>query len=276
MIYFPPLRRLLLPALIFLAIVVFYRSSLGVPSTLPSFVLHPPPPLSQGVRIPINDIHPQLSPVVNATENYLTALSRFDFGLYESSNQTNLTQTIPRPIDQPALNILWQCPIQANRYTNHIRISAIIRNITQIPPEPLKPEKRGFWNPTIISLPYWAENQYLVVSRILTEGNHQENVMCEANICYVGSGDNAKPGEKPCTADDLKLLGPAGGMRCASTPIALNVPPTPAEQCYGKFSTYVDVAGFHDPRVFWSGKGEPLMMVNTQYVDRVMSKYRYN
>lgn len=90
--------------------------------------------------------------------------------------------------------------------------------------------------------------------------------MCEANVCYVGSGEDAKPGEKPCTEDDLKLLGPAGGMRCASTPIALNVPPTPAEQCYGKYGTYVDVPGFHDPRVFWSGKGEPLMMVNTQYV----------
>lgn len=97
-----------------------------------------------------------------------------------------------------------------------------------------------------------------------------------SNVCYVGSGEDAKPGEKPCTEDDLKLLGPAGGMRCASSPIVLNVPPTPAEQCYGKYGTYVDVAGFHDPRVFWSGKGEPLMMVNTQYVtmcDSVTKQY---
>ncbi|KAL8776788.1 MAG: hypothetical protein Q9194_002946 [Teloschistes cf. exilis] len=135
-----------------------------------------------------------------------------------------------------------------------------MRNITHIPPEPLKPEKRIFWNPTIISLPYWSENQYLLVSRIVTAGNHQENVICEANVCYVGSAEDAKPGEKPCTEDDLKLLGPAGGMRCASAPLALNVPPTPAEKCHGRYENFVDVPGFHDPRIFWSGKGEPLMM----------------
>ncbi|KAL8719148.1 MAG: hypothetical protein Q9225_003810 [Loekoesia sp. 1 TL-2023] len=264
MIYFPPLRRLLLPAIIFLALVVFYRSSRGVPSSLPSFILHPPPPPTEGIRVPVNDFQPDSFPPINATENHLIPSSTFYYGLYLDSNQSNLTWTTRKPIEQPALKVLWQCPVLANRYTNHIRIPAIVRNITQVPPEPLKPENRVFWNPTIISLPYWAENQYLVVSRILTEGNHQENVMCEANICYIGSGEDAKLGEKPCTEDDLKLLGPAGGMRCASSPIVLNVPPTPAEQCYGKYGTYVDVAGFHDPRVFWSGKGEPLMMVNTQ------------
>ncbi|KAL8773549.1 MAG: hypothetical protein Q9209_001654 [Squamulea sp. 1 TL-2023] len=259
MIYFPPLRRLLLPATIFLAVVVFYRSSFGIPSSLPSFVIHPPPPPPEGIRIPIDDLQSVPLPA-NATANYIPPASQFFYNLYKSTNHSNATKTYPKPIDNPALKVLWQCPVQANKYTNHVRISAIVRNITQIPPDPLKPEKRVFWNPTIISLPYWAENQYLVVSRIVTDGNHQENVVCEANICYVGSGKDAKAGEKPCTKDDLKLLGPAGGMRCASAPINLNVPPTPAEQCFGKFLTFVDVPGFHDPRIFWSGKGEPLMM----------------
>jgi len=53
-------------------------------------------------------------------------------------------------------------------------------------------------------------------------------------------------------------------MRCVTVPTTLSVPPTPAEKCEGKFGTYVDIPGFHDPRIFWSGKGEPLMMVNTQ------------
>ncbi|KAL8902818.1 MAG: hypothetical protein Q9207_004366 [Kuettlingeria erythrocarpa] len=264
MIYLPPLRRLLLPAILFLAIAVFYRSSFNA-SSLPSFILHSPPPPPEGIRISVSDVQPKLFPTVNVTESHLIPSSKFYYDLYESSKHSNTTWKPRKPIDQPSLNILWQCPVQANRFTNHIRIPVIVRNITQIPPQPLKPETRVFWNPTIISLPYWAENQYLVVSRIVTAGHHQENVMCEANVCYVGPGEDAKLGEKPCTEDDLKLLGPAGGMRCASTPIALNVPPTPAEQCYGKYGTYVDVPGFHDPRVFWSGKGEPLMMVNTQY-----------
>lgn len=263
MIYLPPLRRLLLPAIIFLAIAVFYRSSFNA-SSLPSFILHSPPAPPKGIRLSVSDVQTELFPTVNATESHLTPSSKFYYDLYESSKRSNTTWEPQKPIDQPSLKILWQCPVQANRFTNHIRISAIVRNITQIPPQPLNPETRVFWNPTIISLPYWAENQYLVVSRIVTAGHHQENVMCEANVCYVGPGEDAKLGEKPCTEDDLKLLGPAGGMRCASTPIALNVPPTPAEQCYGKYGTYVDVPGFHDPRVFWSGKGEPLMMVNTQ------------
>ncbi|KAL8810528.1 MAG: hypothetical protein Q9200_002516 [Gallowayella weberi] len=264
MIYFPPLRRLLLPATIFLAVVVFYRSSFGISSSFPSFVFHPPPPPLEGIRIAISDILPKTLPPANNTANHIPPESKYFYQIYQGSNEFNSTKTYSKPIDNPALHVLWQCPVQANRYTNHVRISAIVRNITQIPPEPLKPERRTFWNPTIISLPYWAGNQYLVVSRIVTDGNHQENVICEANICYVGSGEAAKAGEKPCTEDDLKLLGPAGGMRCASTPISLNVPPTPAEQCYGKFQSYVDVPGFHDPRIFWSGKGEPLMMVNTQ------------
>ncbi|KAI4274077.1 MAG: hypothetical protein L6R38_006182 [Xanthoria sp. 2 TBL-2021] len=263
MIYFPPLRRLLLPATIFLTAIVFYRSSFRVPSSLPSFVLHPPPPPAEGIRIPVADLQSVPLPT-NATENHLPLASQFFYQLYLGSNHSTSPKALSKPIDNPALQILWQCPLQANRYTNHIRISGIVRNITQIPPDPLKQEKRVFWNPTIISLPYWAENQYLVVSRIVTDGNHQENVICEANICYVGPEEGAKAGEKPCTEEDLKLLGPAGGLRCASAPISLNVPPTPAEQCHGKFLTFVDVPGFHDPRIFWSGKGEPLMMVNTQ------------
>lgn len=47
-------------------------------------------------------------------------------------------------------------------------------------------------------------------------------------------------------------------------PKQLEVPSTPAEKCEGKYYYYPDIPGFHDPRVFWSSKGEPLMMVNTQ------------
>ena len=158
------------------------------------------------------------------------------------------------------------CPVEANAITGHVRLPNIVQNISQIPAGSLKAESRVFWNPTLIALPYWSENQYLVVSRIVTDGNYQENVLCEANICHV-PGQDARPGEKPCTEDDLKHVGPGGGMRCASQPVALSVPPTPAEKCDGEFGAYVDIPGFHDPRIFWSGRGEPLMMVNTQSVN---------
>ncbi|KAH0538204.1 hypothetical protein FGG08_005173 [Glutinoglossum americanum] len=133
-----------------------------------------------------------------------------------------------------------------------------------IPPNPLKDETRIFWNPTIVSLPYWSQNQYLLVSRIVTDGLHQQNVLCEANICYTGSSEGRPIGEKACSKDDVSYLGAAGGMRCETELVVLSVPPTPAESCKGELGGYVDIPGFHDPRVFWSGKGEPLMMVNTQ------------
>ena len=271
MIYFPPLRRLLLPAIVLLTLIVFYRSSLRMPTSLPSFVLHPPTPPTEGIHVSIAGLQLEPLPIANSSNNHLSPPNKY-FYTYntkgESSNKTG-SSTLSKPILNPNYEILFSCPTQANQYTGHIRVASIVQNISSIPAGATKPETRVFWNPTIISLPYWSENQYLLVSRIVTDGNYQENVLCEANPCYIGSSENARPGEKPCTADDLAHTGPAGGMRCVTTPMTLSVPPTPAEKCTGKYGSYVDIPGFHDPRIFWSGKGEPLMMVNTQYISLV-------
>lgn len=263
MFYLPPLRRFFLPATVLLAFIVFYRSKLLVPISLQSLVIHRLP-LQEAYHVPMKDLKMSL-PATNISNNHLSPPKKY-FYSYNSSHDLvdGISNNSPPPFLNTKLEALFKCSRLSNPYTNHIRLPNIIQNISHIPPDPLKAEHRIFWNPTIISLPYWSENQYLVVSRVVTDGNYQENVLCEANVCYVGSSENAKPGEKLCTADDIKHLGPAGGMRCASAPVALSVPPTPAESCQGKYASYVDIPGFHDPRIFWSGKGEPLMMVNTQ------------
>lgn len=264
MIYLPPLRRFLLPAIVFVTLIISYRA-LPIPSSLPSYVLHPAPAPPQGIHVPISDL--QNLPIANSSYNHLSPPSQYYYS-YNKHEKTlkddTSTSALWRPKLDPILDHLFKCPIEANKYTGHIRLPNIVQNISQIPPGSLKPESRVFWNPTVIALPYWSENQYLIVSRIVTDGNHQENVLCEANVCYIGSSEDARPKEKPCTEDDLRHVGPGGGMRCTSSPVTLSVPPTPAERCEGKFMPYVDIPGFHDPRVFWSGKGEPLMMVNTQ------------
>lgn len=264
MIYLPPLRRFLLPAIVFVTIVITYRS-VPVSDTLPAFVFHPAPAPPQGIRVPISNIQKPL-PNYNASENHLSPPNHYYYDYEKSEKVSNKTSTsiLWQPVLDPNLEMLFQCPRKANQYTGHIRLPNIIQNISQIPPGSLKAESRVFWNPTLIALPYWSENQYLIVSRIVTDGNYQENVLCEANVCYI-EGQDARLGEKLCTPDDLMHVGPAGGMRCASLPVTLSVPPTPAEKCEGKFMPYTDIPGFHDPRIFWSGKGEPLMMVNTQY-----------
>lgn len=124
-------------------------------------------------------------------------------------------------------------------------------------------DARVFWNPTIMSLPYWSSNQYLLISRIVTDGTYQENVICEANICHPNTTD-VRPGGRLCSEDDLTHLSGAMGMRCMTPPMRLNVPPTPAKQCLGSMAPYASVPGFHDPRIFWDGRGAPLMILNTQ------------
>ena len=266
MIYLPPLRRFLLPAIVLATFVIVYRAW-PVPTSLPSFVFHSPPSPLQGIRVPISELKNPL-PIANTSNNYRSPPNQYFYNYDKGEKTSNRTIAweLWQPVLDPNYEPLFTCPTLANQYTDHIRLPDIVQNISQIPPGSLIPESRVFWNPTVMALPYWSKNQYLIVSRIVTDGNHQENVLCEANVCYVGSGEDAKLGENPCTDDDLRHLGPAGGMRCTSPPITLSVPPTPAEKCEGKYETYVDIPGFHDPRVFWSGKGEPLMMVNTQYV----------
>ena len=264
MFHLPSLRRLLLSALLLLAFVVFYKSGLRkrphVP-IIPYFIRHRPPP--QGIRVPII-----ASPLINSSFNHQTPPKEYyysyDMETSKTENGSVVSSNWAHPHLNPNLAVLFKCLQRPNRYTNHIRLSHPIRNISMIPPNPGGPDGRIFWNPTVLSLPSWSTRQYLIVSRIVTDGNHQQNVMCEADICHTGDASSAQEGERKCSAHDLEVLGPAGGLRCVTTPLTLKVPPTPAENCQGKFGSYVDIPGFHDPRIFWSGKGEPLMMVNTQ------------
>lgn len=261
MFYFPSSRRYLLVAITVLACILLWRSSSAIP-TLPTFVFHQPPPPTVAVRVPI----PQKYnfPVFNQSENHLTPSNHYFYSDNASSRQTNnSTVAYTHPILNPNLDIFWKCSRKPNKYTNHVRLPHIIRNISMVPPS-VAHDDRVFWNPSVLALPYWSPNQYLIVARIATDGNYQECVICEANTCYTGDATKARPGEKPCTEEDLVRVGPAGGMRCATKPMRVDVPPTPAKYCGGKFASYVDIPGFHDPRVFYSGRGEPLMIVNTQ------------
>ncbi|KAI9817445.1 MAG: hypothetical protein M1827_001055 [Pycnora praestabilis] len=237
--------------------------------TIPALLLHQGRPLAEGIRVPLADLKHWAIPIRNTSENHLSPPHQYYYSYpggtsARSKNESSKTSLWSSPILNPNLEILFKCPVRANRFTNHIRLPNTIQNISMIVPGASTEDKRVFWNPTIISMPFWSENEYLVVSRIVTNGNHQQNVLCEANICYIGASDVRPKGKKLCTVDDLASVGLAGGMRCATAPLTLSVPPTPAEYCGGDFGSYVDIPGFHDPRIFWSGKGEPLMMVNTQ------------
>ncbi|KAI9768993.1 MAG: hypothetical protein M1840_004589 [Geoglossum simile] len=267
MFYLPPLRRLLFPTIILLIVIVFYRSSIHVSRT--PFLYHSIPP-SKGAHVPIPSLQQHVLPLLNSSSNHVSPPKEYYYSYSVDATHSKSTNgsnskapTWMRPILNPYLETLLQCPTGPNKFTNHIRLPNIIRNVSMISPNS-KEESRIFWNPTIFSLPYWSQNQYLLVSRIVTDGLHQQNVLCEANICYTGSSEGRLIGEKPCSNGDISYLGAAGGMRCETEPVVLSVPPTPAESCEGKFGAYVDIPGFHDPRIFWSGKGEPLMMVNTQ------------
>lgn len=148
-----------------------------------------------------------------------------------------ITRTDGHPQNWPsnftqALARLEICPSQPNSFTNHIRLSNVLYNISMG-----SGELRRFWNPTIIPLPHWADNQYLIISMVLLKGaGYRQNVFCLADH----------------------------DMRCTSEPVSVDLPPTTARKCEGNHSLYADIPGFHDPRLFWTSRGEPLLMVSSQ------------
>ncbi|EXJ72341.1 uncharacterized protein A1O5_04845 [Cladophialophora psammophila CBS 110553] len=229
------------------------------------------------------------------------------------------------PLANPLIVQFTHCPIQPNPHTSHIRLPNVLYNISLKSPEaPLsgRHQKRNdvrddgaqgmentrFFNPAIIPLPYWSGlAKYVLVSRLVTTGYHQESHICLADVCHpphtarssspstsfqLERGNNAthphddpdldpspylekrQPRSRqalppdttsPCSPSDLSdtRLGSRGGLRCVSNPVKINIPSTPAENCTGSWLAFPDIPGFHDPRVFWSGKGEPLILVNS-------------
>ncbi|MCJ1311266.1 hypothetical protein MMC25_004937 [Agyrium rufum] len=269
MIYLPSLRRILPPFVLMLIILAIYRSRIR--SSIPAFVLHQPAPPQEGTRIDTSDFGTLAKGSRNDTSGIRNLIEREQYLLHPSSG-TNvekdpLSSSSPNSSQSldPIFDVLFRCSRKPNKFTNHVRLPNIIRNISFVPPTISKPEARSFWNPTILPLPYWSPSRYLLVARVLTNGIYQQNVICEANTCYnsnVTDPKSSPSGDLPCTDHDLKVLGPAGGLRCVTEPMYLMVPSTPSKLCEGKSAIYIDIPGFHDPRIFWSGRGEPLMMVN--------------
>lgn len=175
------------------------------------------------------------------------------------------------PKNPHLIRVLSQCSHKPNPHTGHIRFSEIrVLNISMVPPATQESvdefRNNEYFNPAILPLPSYISSssltpyQYLLVSRLVTSGTHQESHVCFARICAPsGSGSNSPL----CADDDTLLLGPAGGMRCVTKPEKVNIPATPAKKCTGAWKVFPDIPGFHDPRVFWSGSGEPLIEVNS-------------
>jgi hypothetical protein len=164
-----------------------------------------------------------------------------------------------------ALIDFTKCPRSPNRFTSHIRLPNQLYNISMSPVSATTKELRTFWNPTILALPYWAKNQYLIVNMVASHGEpYRRNVLCEAIICHPDAQKSNNSREKSCTEDDFGILGPNGGLRCVTEPIEVDIPPTPAERCDGMEQLLADIPGFHDPRLFYSGRGEPILMVVSQ------------
>ena len=169
-------------------------------------------------------------------------------------------QDTPNPHVRPLL----ECSANINAPIQHVRLPHHHLNISFAPPgQEADPHLRLF-NPTLLPLPSWSQSgTYLMVSRVVTEGLHQESLICLADFCLPPNSTRLPPGTRACTGEDHSVLGPRGGLRCTTQPSKLNVPPTPALKCEGPWLAFPDIPGFHDPRIFWSGKGESLIIMNS-------------
>ncbi len=254
MIFLPTSRRWLLPALGLLIFVLTYRSIIHVPASVRAtlrFSRHPE--IQYGAKISQEVVDEQFMPPRDPSQGHVWPDQKYYY-TYPSQRSGHVN---------PYLEPLLQCRRKANPHTNHIRLPNIVQSVSQVTSGNEANDQQKF-NPTIIALPPWSPHQYLLVSRVVTEGFHQESLLCEADTCYTGhNGEGRRPGEKDCTPEDLTIVGAAGGLHCSTPPKIVSIPPTPAEKCEGAWSTFPDIPGFHDPRIFWSGKGEPLIMVNS-------------
>ncbi|OLL26778.1 hypothetical protein NEOLI_001746 [Neolecta irregularis DAH-3] len=98
-------------------------------------------------------------------------------------------------------------------------------------------------NPNILPLPPNAKYPYFIIGRSTTDGSYQEIVACFADFEHL-----------PLTQRRI--------LKCVDEPKVITVPSTKAKKCE---KTWMElVKGPHDPRVFWSPKGEPLMTFGTQ------------
>ncbi len=254
-------RRILLSIPILFSAYLLVSKTLNAPPEAHAFKRFPK--TQEPLRVPINHPFmnssrhgnsqgPGLAPPTDLHEDIL------DFSMVDSG-YTKRTKA-PR-----ALLELAQCPRPSNWYTGHIRLPNLLYNISMSPVSSTTEEQRTFWNPTIFALPYWAKNEYLIVNMVVSHGEpYRRNVLCEAHICHPKTRKSANSREKACTEDDLRVLGPNGGLRCVTAPIEVEVPPTPAERCDGMEQLLADIPGFHDPRLFYSGRGEPILMVVSQ------------
>ncbi|TEY59659.1 hypothetical protein BOTCAL_0189g00120 [Botryotinia calthae] len=215
-------------------------------------------PSQHGHRAHSREKHntPMRIPIPRPFKNY----SKNMIQSWTYSGGGNPKVTVPHAL----LQLTTHCSDPVNKFTNHLRLPNILYNIS-MKPRLGSPESRTFWNPTIFSLPYWAKNQYLIVSMVyLKDRGYRVNVLCEANICHPQTENRGHLQERICTDDDIEVLGSNGGMRCENTPIEVTVPPTPAESCEGNQEGLADIPGFHDPRIFYSGRGEPILMISSQ------------
>ena len=229
--------------------------------------LHPvdlPRLQESAIRVPVphpfSNVSDQTLSLINQDQKNEPDQTSFNSGTPESHHIVSTKAP-------PALLPFTRCGRTPNRFTNHIRLPSPLYNISMVPKHATYEDTRKFWNPTVIALPSWAGNQYLILSMILLKDQgYKQTVFCEANICYPKSQYNLNERKlsKICSEDDFTFLGPNGGLRCVHQPVEVKIPPTHAQKCEGLEKGLADIPGFHDPRAFYSGRGEPILMVVSQ------------
>lgn len=225
----------------------------------PLYLSHPYRNLGQN---PLG-ISPEQSSANNPVHNSLEELQSSDTG---GVNQGATPNVAPEHAFPAALLQFTQCPRPANVFTNHIRFPNLLYNISMSPSDSAIVETRKFWNPTILALPDWAPNQYLIISHVLLKDQgYRQNVLCEARICVPKRQNSSGSHRNECSATDETLLGVHGGLRCVTNPVEIILSSAPANTCEGVEKGLADIPGFHDPRIFYGGRGEPVLMVVSQY-----------
>lgn len=257
MLTLPSSRLCLILAVVLLVIVLLIRTPSPTTSAVTQAILQRTleTHIQYGIDIPHGSTqHYLLSGHMNGTTQPFQVPLEFDH-----HTVTDATE----PSDFHRLSRLFVCPYEANPHTKHIRLPVLIHNISSLTPD----SKRKF-NPTILALPPGMPHKYILVSRIVTTGLHQESHICLADVCHhpnTTSPPSTFLDSIPCPELlHSRLAGLNSSLLyCANAPETINIPPTPAFHCTGAWSSFPSIPGFHDPRIFWTGSGEALILVNS-------------
>ena len=256
----PFLRRLLLPLAVFLRIC----------KLLSNFSGHQQYHIALYFSPRSNSLYEFQSPAALRTTGSTVILMLWTTSMMKSASKAGV-QACRKPLSEQTLPfhlLSWYLqPVLGHQIdlTGHTRLPNLLCNVSMEPRSTPNEEKRRFWNPMIVAIPYWAKNQYLIVcshSKMYLTG---ETFSAKRTFAILNLRNETTSARK------------FARMRTWKYSVQMEdyvAPVHPSTLTYLQFLhrsvrvwngvLQICLAFMIPGRVFYSGRGEPILMISSQ------------